>query len=197
MSGTNGFPGQLGIKDVGSRFNHHDFHIDQKLGRRRTAHPVKVIAVNSDGSVDVQPLVNQVDGLGNSTPHGTVHNIQVHNFSGGNGTVLVTPAKGDMGLMVICDRDISAVVSAKGPANPGSSRQHDFSDGVYIGGFGSMNGTPSQSIVMTANGITITGNVTITGNLGVTGEVAAKSGGANIHLSTHTHGGGPHPDAGS
>ena len=189
--------GHFGVTDSNSPFNHHDFHIDQKLARVRTMTPVKIIDVTqispSQFSVDVQPQINMVDGLGNSTPHDTIYDIPMANGSGGNGGVLVKPKVGDIGMMGVSDRDMSSVIKAGAAANPGSGRRHDLSDGVYLGGFGSMNGTPSQHIVLTENGIEFQGNLIVTGTITASGEIT----GNGIKLTKHTHGGGPEPDAGS
>lgn len=45
--------------------------------------------------------------------------------------------------------------------------------------------TPSAVTIAVPSGAA----VTVVGDLHVTGEIVAKSSGANIHLSTHTHGG--------
>jgi hypothetical protein len=210
MAENQSFPGFFGLTDSNSKFNHDDFHISQKLARSRTAVPVKIMDVtpSADGltyTVDVQPMVKQVDGVGNSVSHGTIHGIPHANGSGGNGAAIIKPKKGDMGLMVVCDRDISGVIANKGEATPGSGRMHDLSDGVYLGGFAGMNGTPAQYVSIDENGIHlkaatifVDGNLAVTGAITATQEVTAKSGsGSSVTLSQHTHGGGPHPDPGT
>jgi len=54
---------------------------------------------------------------------------------------------------VFASRDISAVKSSKGQANPGSWRSHDMADGLYVGGL--LNGTPVQYVQFTAGGINV------------------------------------------
>jgi hypothetical protein len=195
--------GQRGLTSSNSDFNRHDFHIDRRLAKVRTATPVKIVSVTGTSPnfiVSVQPLVNQVDGAGNSTAHGVVHGIPVSGSSGGNGSVVVKPKVGDQGLMAISDRDISAVKASAGQANPGSRRQHDLADGVYLGGFGNMNGTPSQSVTFDETGVHIVGApaVNITGDLTVTGKITAGFGGGDaVTLQQHKHAGGPVPDAGT
>jgi hypothetical protein len=56
--------------------------------------------------------------------------------------------------MAVADRDISSVKATMGQANPGSARQYDFADGVYIGGLlGST--PPTQYVAFTETGIQI------------------------------------------
>jgi Phage protein Gp138 N-terminal domain len=174
------FAGWMGLTDHTNQTNTKEWMIRQGQATSRICHPVKIINVHPGASpdqytVDVQPLVNQVDGIGKPTPHGIVYGIPMQSQSGQNGSVIVKPKKGDMGLMAIADRDMSAVIANKGPANPGSRRTRDFSDGVYLGGFGAMN-TSSKRIVMDDNGISIVGNVTIHGNVGITGNTGIKGG---------------------
>jgi hypothetical protein len=198
-----GSAGWVGLTDSNSEFNRHSFHVRQHLAKVRTATPVKIIAVTGTSPnfiVSVQPLVNQVDGAGNATPHGVIHGIPVTSMSGGNGHVTVKPKVGDQGLMAICDRDISAVKANAGQANPGSRRRHDLADGVYLGGFGNMNGAPPQSVTFDEAGVHIVGApaVNITGNLTVTGTITAGFGtGDAVTLQQHKHAGGPVPDAGT
>ncbi len=199
MADQPSYPGQMGITSANHPANAHDFLIKQHVSRVRTMTMAKVIAVSSDGStVDIQPLINQVDGQGNVTPHGTVYGIQIHKFSGGNGTVQVTPTIGDIGMIHCADRDMSAAISAKGAAAPGSNRTHDFADSVYMGGFGNINGTPTNSMVWGANGLTITvgsasyvfgsSGLAVTGNVTATQGITAGMGGADsVTLQNHLH----------
>ncbi len=70
MAAPEKFFGQQGTFDDSSDYNARDFHIRQVLGQVRTSVPVKIIAVHGGGvgaapTVDVQPLINQIDGQGN------------------------------------------------------------------------------------------------------------------------------------
>jgi hypothetical protein len=115
--------------------------------------------------VDVMPLVSQVDGNNNTQRHGVVYGLPYFRIQGGANAVICDPVVGDIGYVVVSDRDISSVKSnaAKitGSANPsssnqvtpGSSRRNDLADGVYVGGI--LNATPKQYIQFTATGITI------------------------------------------
>ena len=183
---SNFYPGWLGLTDPNSEFNALHFIIQQALSKVRTAVPVKVVTVNAGSAqdqftVDVQPLINQTDGQGNSKPHGTIYGVAVANLSGANGSVSIAPAANDLGLILVCDRDISSAYAAKGVANPGSRRMHDMSDSIYIGGFGAMN-TSAHQVLIASAGITINSTKTVTINApdGVTVNAA---GGATINAS--------------
>lgn len=103
------------------------------------ATPVKVVAVDASGgiapagTVDVLPLVSQIDGIGNATPHSTVFGLTYFRLQGGDNAVIIDPKVGDVGFAVFADRDISAVKAAKAQALPGSRRRFSLADGVYLG----------------------------------------------------------------
>src|SRR5580692_8143288 len=113
MSASFGF-GQQEPSDTSSDFNVIWFIIQQALGQVRTNIPVKVISVTPfngtalSGVVQVQPLINQVDGQGNSVPHGNLFQIPYLRIQGGTNAFIMDPAVDDIGLMAVCDRDISS-----------------------------------------------------------------------------------------
>jgi hypothetical protein len=175
---------------VTSHFNTLAFIIEQALGQVRTVVPVKVLAVHTTGdipaigTVDVQVAVNQFDGLGNATKHGKTFGLTYFRLQGGNNGVISDPVVGDIGLALICDRDISALKQNKDISNPGSYRRFDIADGVYLGKI--LGQAPNFFLMFdTANGITLTTNGS--------GAVTAKSnsgaaGGVNLVLSDSTAG---------
>lgn len=213
MTDKNGYFGQLGITDAQGEYNAGQFKIDQTLNQLRTSIPVEVVAVSGGGTsgaptVDVQPLINQVGGLGVQVPHGVIHNIPAIRSHGAYGTIINDPAVGDRGHLIVSDRDISAMKASGGKrSNPGSRRSHSLADGVYHGTM--LSGTAVQAVQFTATGVKIydangniiemaAGAITITGNLRVTGSITAGYGGADaVAVQSHTHAGGPPPDAGS
>jgi phage baseplate assembly protein gpV len=135
------------------------FVVQQALAKMQTATLVRVESCTNAGDlspvgfVDVTPLVNQLDGQGNPTPHVTVYNLPYLRVQGGSNGIIVDPEKGDIGVAVFASRDISKVKSTKSQSNPGSYRQYSFADGMYLGGM--LNGTPSQYIQFNAAGIRI------------------------------------------
>lgn len=207
---SDGFVGQQGLSSSGGEFNAIRFVAWQLLGLVGTVKLVKVIAVHGAGGiavagmVDVQPLVNQIDGQGNSTPHGTVFSLPYFRLQGGVNAIIIDPVAGDMGLAVIADRDISAVKASKKQSNPGSYRRFDTADGIYIGGI--LNAIPTQwiafletgisitdlngkSLVSSSTGWAMTGDLAVTGQVTATADITAGQGGADsVALQTHKHG---------
>lgn len=151
MADDQGF-GQQQPTNWAGEYNSQRFIIDQALARISTARLVQVKAVDTTAkTVDVQPLVKQMDGEGNATDHGTIFGIPYMALQFGKNAVVADPVVGDKGLMVVCDRDISAVKANKTFAQPGSSRQFDMSDGLYFGGV--LNDAPEQWVKFTDTGL--------------------------------------------
>lgn len=199
---ASGYFGQQGITANTSDLNSFDFLIDQKIGQLRTNVAVKVVAVNGGGvgappTVDVQPLVNQIDGQGNQTPHGIIYGIPTTRSQGGGNAVINDPKVGDVGFMAVSDRDISALKANQGgQSNPGSYRSHDMADGVYTGAI--LNpANPTQYVQFTETGVKVVSSsggiieiigpdVFITGTLHVTGDVIAGDGAVSLLDHVHT-----------
>lgn len=140
-------------------FNNIAFMVQQALGKMQTATLVRIESCTNAGGlspvgyVDVTPLVNQLDGQGNPTPHVTIYNLPYFRLQGGANGIIIDPQKGDIGVAVFASRDISQVKTTKKQGNPGSHRQYSFADGMYLGGM--LNGTPTQYIQFSTAGIRI------------------------------------------
>lgn len=173
-SGSTG-AGQLDPLDANSDFSVIAFIVRQMMAQLDTMKLVKVTkvtggagALGAAGTVDVQLLVNQLDGSGNSTPNGVVYGIPYFRLQGGKNAVICDPVVDDVGFVVCSDRDISNVKSKKGQANPGSYRRYNVSDGVYVGGV--LNETPEQWIRFTEDTVEVgdkTGNVVKLSSAGI------------------------------
>jgi hypothetical protein len=193
----------LGLNDDTTPFNQHAFQIWQTLARVRTMIPVKVMAVNvnsdgTGGTVDAQPLVNQMDGAGNCFPHGTVFSLPYFRLQAGENAVVIDPQVGDVGPAGICDRDISSVKANKGVANPGSRRKFNMADGIYFGGI--LNKKPTCRLQISDRNITMTpddgmtsiiltpGFIDIKGTVRTDGDITGGHGSADsVSLRTHIH----------
>ena len=163
---TQGSHGFQQLETFASEFNATRFLIESLLATVRTATFVKVIGCTNSGglskagTVDVQPLVNQVDGAGNSTPHGIIYKCLYSRMQGGANAIIMDPQAGDIGVMIFSDRDTSKVIATGAQAAPGSNRKFDMADGVYLGWC--LNGLPTQFIRYSAAGIDITSPTAIT-----------------------------------
>lgn len=140
-----------GAAEFGALINH-------LIGKIQTITLVKVESVHATGvapvgTVDVHPLVQQIDGMGNVVSLGTLYGVPYFRLQGGVNAVICDPAVGDLGLCAFASRDISKIKQNKAESAPNSRRQYDWSDGLYLGGF--LNGTPEQYICFQNGGIKI------------------------------------------
>jgi len=171
--------GQQNIFSDASEFNLLDFVIARALDKIQTVSLVKVINVNTTAlTVDVQVLTNLVTGGGASIPQGVIYGRPYLRLQGGTSGIICDPAVADMGLMVFCSRDISAVVAAAGTANPGSNRRFSWSDGVYV--LGVLNPTPTQYLQFLGGIINVQSPM-----LSTSGNVSVGSGATGV-FSTPT-----------
>lgn len=161
-----GYAGQARPAEGGDEYGAIMFVIGQALARLSTSTVVRVVAVTNAGGlapvgfVDVQPLVNQLDGAGNAVPHGVLHHLPYFRLQGGTDAVILDPKVDDLGIAVFASRDISAVKASKAQANPGSWRAYDMADGLYVGGL--LNGTPVQYVQFTTGGINVVSPAKVT-----------------------------------
>lgn len=192
-----GFLGTRDVQSNNSELDAHRFLIRQVLASVAGSALVQVRAVTNAGGVapvgfvDVQPMVNQIDGAGNATPHGTIHQLPYFRLQGGANALILDPQVGDIGIAVFADRDISSVKATRKVANPGSRRKNSMADGLYIGGV--LNGLPTQYVAFTSAGLALVSPTAIliqAPAIGITGNVAATgtftSNGHDIS-STHHH----------
>lgn len=156
---------------------------------------VQVKAVSGD-TVDVQPMVHQLDGANNAIPHGIIHALPWFSLRAGAAAIRATPVVGDIGMAAFCHNDTSSVRATKKPAPPPSRRRFDWADGLYLGGFLGPVATAfidvtEDQIEVKAPAIKLTGPVEITGDVSVTGSLTATGEvtGNGKALSTHTHSG--------
>lgn len=149
----------LDLSHAESQFNAQALLFQNMMTRVHTAIMVRVLAVSASGpvdtpgTVDIQPLVNMVDALGNSSAHGVIFACPYFRLQGGANAVIIDPEIGDIGIAVIGERDLSAVIASKNASNPGSRRRFDLSDALYLGGY--LNAAPTQYVRFHAVGIDV------------------------------------------
>ena len=193
------------FSDTTSEFARTDFIVRQVLNRMATATLVEVMAVSAD-SVDIRPMVAQIDGAATAVPHGTIHNVPFFSMRAGSSAIVMKPVVGDFGLAIFCHNDISAVKKNKKASNPGSRRRFDWADALYLGGFlgaepthylkfdaaGEIEIKPNSALSVTgaqsvSGNQTVQGNAAVSGSLAVTGPASAATpspGTSNTQLAT-------------
>ncbi len=134
-SSTTGVTGHQDIADGGSSHNSERLHINAAQDERRHVVIVRVQKVYGGGvdaapTVDVQPLINQVDGLGSPTNHAPIYGLPVSRVHSGSGAIISDPVAGDDYILSIPDRDISKYLNSGQQSSPDSKRRGSLSDGI-------------------------------------------------------------------
>lgn len=170
---NDGYRGPMDPMTGANQFNAMSFLVTQIINKKwtLTLGLVKKVtgAAPDTVTVDVQPMVNQLDGYGQATPHGTIYKLPTLRLQGGTAAVLIDPKEGDIGLMACASRDISSVVANKAPANPGSGRTFDPADGIYLGSL--LGAAPTQYVQITENKLSIVFSDTVKIELSESGAV--------------------------
>lgn len=161
-----GYQGFQNPQSGANEFNAMNFLVRQILSTMHTATLVKVTAVTNSGTVstvgtvDVQPLINQLDGFQKSVPHGKLYKLPYSRAQGGANAVILDPQVGDIGVAVFAERDISNIKSTKAQGNPASARKFDMADGVYVATLWAQ--APTNYIQFNSSGITVHSPNTVT-----------------------------------
>lgn len=178
-----------------------------------TSFPAIVKKHNENGTVTVQPTIKQLhvkaDGKQEWVQHPEIEDMPIQ-YPGGGGASWTYPMKdGDEVLVSVASRNMDKWWQQGGVQEQSVPfRMHHPSDGFAIPGFRSQprklsSVSMTKAQLRTDDGNTLiefdpndngkvrvrstTNPIIFEGDLHVTGEVIAKSGSANIHLSTHTH----------
>lgn len=141
-------------QDTSSEANAQQFLMHQFLMGKAFITLALVTSVNESGEVvSVKPMVEGFTGGGDRIPSSVISGVPVWRLQRGASAVIMPPVVGDIGLIAICDRDITAVKATQGSALPGSNRTHSYSDAIYLGGV--LNAEPSQYVKFANDGIDI------------------------------------------
>lgn len=158
--------------------------IKNTISEINTVLPVQVLAVrnsglNPVGFIDCKPLIMEKNAQTmENLEMPTQYNIPYFRLQGGQNAIIIDPKQGDLGFVVISQRDISRIKEMRAKAESPSLRKYNLSDAIYVGGI--LNGTPSNYIFFDGNKITI--NATSDINIVSGGKVDVKaSGDVNIN----------------
>ena len=170
--------------DNASEVNRLNYIIKTALSGLRTAMPVQIMSVTNSGGVSsigyvgVKPLISNLDGEGQVWEHATIYNVPYMRIQGGSNGIILDPVVGDIGLAIVCDRDITTVKNAKKVSAPGSLRKNDMSDMVYL--MTIIGAAPTQYVQFSSSGITITS----TNNVTVNAPTAIVNSTTNVTMNT-------------
>ena len=170
-------------------FLEKQFLITQRLLKVQTVTLVEVKAVYGGGvapvgTLDVLPLVDQIDGDGNAVQHETLFGRPYVRVQGGDAAIIVDPQVGDIGVMIFGSRDLSAVLASGNEGPPPSRRMFDYADGLYL--YSLPRAAPTQYIQVTNAGIVMKAS-TINLNGATVSSAGEITDAAGKVLGTHTH----------
>ncbi|THD45415.1 oxidoreductase [Enterobacteriaceae bacterium ML5] len=149
-------------KDVSCDGNSLAFAIKQLIGNYAFIDLAEVVEVNADQTVDVKRLVLGTTAAGNRMEPGVIYNIPYMQLRRGASAVIMDPVEGDLGIIVVCDKDISNVKSTKKSALPGTERSHSYGDAIYLTGIASLNSDPIQYVHFRNDGIDVVSPMVVT-----------------------------------
>jgi len=148
-------------QDTSSDANAQEFMFNRMLMSNAFITLAIVTEVNeSGGMVTVQPLVEGFTGAGERIPKTEIYGVPVWRLQRGASALIMNPVAGDIGMIAICDRDISGVKATKSSSLPGSSRTHNYADAIYLGGV--LNAEPSQYVSFRDDGIDVVSPLSVT-----------------------------------
>lgn len=190
-----GYSGAMGPANTSSQYNATEFIFQQLMGKIGTATLVEVMACTNAGSlvpagtVDVKILVHQVDGQGLAVPHDTIFSVPYCRYQAGSIAVVLDPQVGDIGLIVVGDRDLSVVKGTFAAALPGSQRRNDLSDSIYVMGLLNQDAITTYLRFDPVTGIHMRSPVAITLNapmIGITAPIVTVSATTSVTVTTPT-----------
>lgn len=178
MTQQQAYAGQGDRQSGTSEWNRMESAIRSVVNKLATMTLVKVVAVNGR-TVDVRPVVSQLDGAGNAIAHGTIHNVPVWRVQSGGVAMIVEPVVGDIGMAIFAHSDISTAKATGDEAPPGSKRRFDWADAIYMGGL--LGKEPTQYVRLGGGGLeivapTVSTSAALTAGGGATGSFTSTDG---------------------
>jgi hypothetical protein len=135
---------------------------DKVKGKLRVAMPARIESYDaSTQTASVKPLLQALqrnaDGSTTSVSRPVVNAVPVLMPQGGGFQVKLPVAKGDIVLLVFCDRSLDIWKSKGGEVDPIDFRQHHISDAVAVPCFRDPTSAPAAKIEIQADGTVLLG----------------------------------------
>ena len=144
------FTPEIGYEEA----NSIDFAIQQSFMKLNTVMICQVMAVNNDGTLDLQPQINYLAVGGLPITPDLIFEVPAGVIQGGNAGLIIEYAVGDLVIIGVCQRDITLLKKSLSLSNPGSLRRFNLNDAVVLAAYPKTPPTVFISILPT--GITIT-----------------------------------------
>lgn len=146
--------------DYASEGNASESIFRSLMGRMAFIDVVRVEAVDGE-YLTVRSLLQGLTTEMTKIESQQIYDIPYLRLKRGNSAVIMDPVVGDIGLMAICDKDVSSIKESKTDSVPSSLRTHSKADGVYLTGIASLNPGPVQYARFTESGIDIVSPVNV------------------------------------
>ena len=130
--------------------------IDSKLLNMNISLPCEILSINDDGTYNIQPIVNNLDIVGNPIIPNIIYDVPTSMEVGGNAGLIVEFEEKDIVLVVFCQRDITNIKHNWSQGNPNSLRKFNLNDAIIVKKLS--NTQPTIFIKITKDGIEINSN---------------------------------------
>jgi len=168
-------------EDVSSEGNALIFAMRNMIGSYAFIDIVRIEEVDPlSETVTVKRLLHGLTTDNEKIDSQEIYGIPYVRLGRGSSAVVMDPEVGDIGLVAICDRDISNVKMTCTESAPGSKRMHSRADAVYVTGIASLNGKPTQYAHFHNGGIDITSPM----NINVNGKNVAVNAAEKVSLNS-------------
>lgn len=134
--------------------------INNCIKKVNTCELVRVMSVNTtEKTVTVIPIVKNANAQNEAIEESPIYGVRYFEWQYGINGIEADPAVGDVGMAVVCRKDISQAESGL----IASFREYCLADSIYMGGIPTLNQAPTQYIKFKSDGIDITtpGKVTV------------------------------------
>lgn len=132
---------KCGMQDIyagTTAYNANQEQIKKTFSQLETVFLAKIVSCSSNGvngskTVSAIPLIAKVDANGNAQPSPTYVELPHYRIQAGVAGVICDPVVGDIGVFVVCKRDISKINSSTQTTQvPNSFRAFSLADSVMI-----------------------------------------------------------------
>ena len=140
--------------DVSCEGNALGFALRNLIGGYSFIDIVRVEEVTGN-TLTVKPLLSALTMDDEAMERGVIYDVPYLQLRRGGSAVIMDPVVGDLGLIAVCDKDITNIKRTKTESVPDNFRAHSCSDAVYLTGIASLNSDPTQYIHFHDGGIDI------------------------------------------
>lgn len=138
--------------DLIDEYNSLIYIINSVVKKVSTMELVRVLSVNTENkTISAIPIIKEANASGEAIEESPIDGVRYFQWQFGGNAIKGTPQVGDIGMIVICKKDISSPESGIIQ----TYREYCLSDSIYIGGICGLNQEPTNTIEFNDTNITI------------------------------------------